>query len=403
MDSNEDSSLILSKPYRMRKKIGFLGASVSLVVVYAASAAPIPLYNIYLNKLGLTKADLSLTAVAYFLGTLIALLIFARLSNHLGRRPVVISALGLTAVGCFIFLGIQSASYLMFGRFIQGLACGLASSTITAFVVDNAPDSPRWLGTAVTSGASNLGLAVGAFGSGALIRYHSNFLSLIFEILIILIVCCAFTILMSLETVNKSKGAIKSLVPQICIPRNIRFILPRASAVFAGTWAIGGFYQAFSSSMAAEILGTSDALSAAMVFTAMMAPIAIGGLIAGQLKSKSAQRVGMAAFFLSLCVVLFSLKLRLILPFLLGTLLAGITQGMAFTGSMRELLDKTNQKDRAGVLSAIYVISYSGAAIPNLIVSRISGFFSLFQIAFGYCILVGIVLILMLILNKKAE
>ncbi|WP_258560047.1 sugar porter family MFS transporter [Methanococcus maripaludis] len=42
---------------------------------------------------------------------------------------------------------------LLIGRFIQGIASGLASSTITTYVADNAPTSPKWISAAVISGA----------------------------------------------------------------------------------------------------------------------------------------------------------------------------------------------------------------------------------------------------------
>lgn len=57
-------------------------------------------YEAYRRTDGLTKADLSLTVVAYFLAAVTALLIFGRLSNHVGRRPVSLAALAFVAAGC---------------------------------------------------------------------------------------------------------------------------------------------------------------------------------------------------------------------------------------------------------------------------------------------------------------
>jgi sugar phosphate permease len=94
--------------------------------------------------------------------------------------------------------------------------------------------------------------------------------------------------------------------------------------------------------------------------------------------------------------ILYSLKASIMVPFLIATVLAGISQGAAFTGSMRSLLDKTSQEDRAGLLSSIYLISYSGAAIPNLVVARVASSFSLFDIAVGYDILVAVACIITL-------
>ena len=47
---------------RVGSRIGFAGAACSLVAVFAASASPIPLYELYRRTDGLSHADLSLTA-----------------------------------------------------------------------------------------------------------------------------------------------------------------------------------------------------------------------------------------------------------------------------------------------------------------------------------------------------
>jgi hypothetical protein len=67
-------------------RLAFLSAVVSLVVSFAAAAAPIPLYNIYRAEDGFTNAGISMAVVAYAVGTIAALLVLGRLSNHLGRR-----------------------------------------------------------------------------------------------------------------------------------------------------------------------------------------------------------------------------------------------------------------------------------------------------------------------------
>ena len=57
-----------------RRRLAFVAASASLVATFAASASPIPLYNTYRAAAGITNADLSLTVVGYFVGTIGALL-----------------------------------------------------------------------------------------------------------------------------------------------------------------------------------------------------------------------------------------------------------------------------------------------------------------------------------------
>ena len=227
-------------------RVGLIAASSSLIAVFAASASPIPLYEIYRRTDTLTHADLALTAVAYFVAVMAALLVFGRLSNHLGRRPVALAAVG--AVGTLVLTEVHSVAPLIAGRMLQGLGCGLASSALAAFIVDNAPPSPSWLASAVAT----------------------------------------------------------------------------------------------------------------------------------------AQRVGMLVFLAGVVVILISLRLGIVGSFLAGSAVAGAAQGTTFAASMRALLAGAEPRDRAGILSAIYLISYGGAAIPGLIAGQLSRTLSLFDIALGY-------------------
>jgi MFS family permease len=119
--------------------------------------------------------------------------------------------------------------------------------------------------------------------------------------------------------------------------------------------------------MAADQLGTSNTLIAAAVFASLMAPSAIGAPLAGRTAPATAQCAGMVIFLGAVIVVLASLRLGLVASLLAASGLAGAAQGATFAGSMRALLAGAGPADRAGVLSAIYLISYSGAAIPALI------------------------------------
>jgi hypothetical protein len=102
----------------------------------------------------------------------------------------------------------------------------------------------------------------------------------------------------------------------------------------------------------------------------------------------------MVIFFLALVVILASLRLGTIVPFLIASAIAGAAQGATFAGSLRALLPVAAPAERAGLLSVVYLISYSGAAIPGLIAGQVSRTFSLFEIALGYGALAGLACII---------
>src|SRR3954469_23319154 len=275
---------------RVGSRLGFAAAACSLVAVFAASASPIPLYELYRRADGLSHADLSLTAVAYFVAVMAALLVLGRLSNHVGRRPVALAALAVTAAGTLVLTDVHSVAPLITGRMLQGIGCGLASSALAAFIVDSAPASQASLASAVTTGSPMVGLTIGALGSGALAEYGPSPRTLVYLLAAGALAACAVLILAARETVTRAPGAVASLRPRISVPPAARRLLPAATATFVATWALGGFYQAFGPSVAADQRATTNRLTAAVVFASLMAPSAIGAPLAGRTPPAMAQR-----------------------------------------------------------------------------------------------------------------
>ena len=371
-------------------RLGFIASAASLAAVFAAAGAPIPLYERYREGDGLSTADLSLAAVAYFAAVMITLLVLGRLSDHLGRRMVSVAAVAMAAAGCLALLSVNSLGLLAAGRILQGIGCGLASTALASYTVDTAPERPRWLAAATTAGAPLAGLTVGALGSGALVQYAPAPRQLAYLLTAALLVVCAVLLLLSPETVTRSRGVLASLRPRVAVPAQVRPLLPAATAVFVSTWALGGFYQAFSPSVAADRLGTSNTLIAAAVFASFMAPNAIGGPLTGRLSPPAAQRLGMAVFAVAVIGIVLSLRAGAVVPVIIGGLIAGTAQGAAFTASMRAMLARVSPGQRTGLLATVYLISYSGAAIPGLIAGRLSAHFTLIQIAGAYAVLAAL-------------
>ena len=137
-----------------KKQIGFIASIIVMIVVYGASSSPIPLYSNFQSALGISKASLSLTAVTYFLGTVISLLFFGRVSNYIGRRKTILITIFMAIIGCLSFIYINSFNVFLVARLVQGISCGLASSCVAAYMVDTTPNESSTLSAIVTSGCT---------------------------------------------------------------------------------------------------------------------------------------------------------------------------------------------------------------------------------------------------------
>lgn len=379
-----------------RARLGFVTATASLVSVYAAAGSPIPLYERYRVADGLSTVDLSVATVSYFVAVMLALGVLGRLSDHLGRRTVSMLAIVLAAAGCLALLDVTNLPTLVAGRILHGLACGLSSSAIAAYIVDLAPARPRWLAAATAAGAVPIGLTIGAVGSGALAEYGPAPNQTSYIAATILLAACAVFLMVSPDPVQRRPGTLASLRPRVTVPHAIRPLLPAAIAAFCGTWALGGFYQAFSPTISAQNLGTSNIVIAGIVFASFMAPYALGGPLTGHLAPLTAQRAGIVVFALAVIGIIIGLHTGTVVTVIACGIVAGIAQGAAFTGSLRALLAHTGPAERSGLMSTVYLFSYSGAAIPSLISGRLSTTLALSQIALGYVALASLAALIVL-------
>ena len=369
---------------------GLVAGSIALVLIFAASAAPIPLYSQYCAMLGVPKSAFSIATVAYFVGTIGSLLVFARLSNFIGRKRAILIATAFSIAGCLSFALIANEALLYFGRFVQGLACGIASGSAGAYVVDNAPEKPAWLSAVITTSGPQAGLTIGCLLSAAFADAEDLEAQWAFFLLIGAFVACAAFVCACPETVKRYKGAIRSMEPSVRVPASVKAVLHASCFAFMGTWAIGGFYQASSTVFSQICFSSSSTLIAAAVFALFMAPSVIGAPLASKLTPERAQVFGMGAFVCSVaclaCAVLLANPALLIVASICG----GITQGVAYSGGMRRVLARTAPSESASILSMVTMVSYTGAAVPNLIIGTAGASWSTPGIACGYAIAVAL-------------
>lgn len=379
-----------------RRRVTFAAATSALALPFVASGAAIPQFERYRALRGLTLLDISIAATGYSIAVMITLVLLGRVSDHIGRRTVTIIALSAAAAGCVLLLDVTGLGVLTGGRMLQGLACALASSAVGAYVLDVGPRARAWIAPAVATGAPLAGLAVGSLVAGGLVEFGPRPQQTPYLVVIALLVMVLALVLVSSEPVRRNGLALHALRPRIAVPRTVRSLLPTALPVFCATWAMGGFYLSFSPSLALQSFGTSNAVVAAVIFASYMALFPAGSLMAGRVTPFVAQRAGIICFAIGVVGVAAGLLLGSMAPVLFFGMAAGAGQGLATTGAMAALVAATPPADRTGLLSAIYLVSYSGATLPNLIAGALARFVSLADIAAGYAVLAVIALLIVL-------
>lgn len=344
-----------------------------LLTFLAASSAPSPLYTIYRTTWGFSALTLTVVFASYAFALLLALLVFGSLSDYLGRRSVLVSAIVIEIISIVLFWQAQSVGWLLAARIVQGLATGIATSTLNAGLID----LHRERGPLVNSVAPLLGMAVGAFGTSVLVQFAPEPTKLVFELLLLVLVLQATAALYLPETNERRTGAWRSMRPAIAIPVAARKTLWQVLPVNTAQWALGGFYLSLGPSLAFSVTGShvpvvGGAFVAALVLSSAIAVMFVRRhaprlvLMGGTMLLASGLAITLAGIYLHSTAILF-----------LGTAIAGLGFGAAFNGSIRSLAPLASQNERAGLMSGFFALSYLAFSVPAILAGLGVGHFGL--------------------------
>src|SRR5438876_8634119 len=256
----------------------WLLATLLAFLLFAASS-PSPLYVVYEAKWHFSSITLTAIFAVYALALLAALLTTGRLSDHLGRRPVLMLALVVQIAGMVAFIAAQGVGMLYAARILQGLGTGIATGAIVAWLLDlQPPDNPR-LGSLVGSIAPIAGLAAGALGSGLLVQYGPGPLHLVFWLLTAVYVLALAAMLVIPDLGERTPGWLQSMRPQIGVPPAARSLFTASAPSLIATWTLGGLYLSLGPSLALSLLKSDSYLAGAGVIVALMGAVAVASAL----------------------------------------------------------------------------------------------------------------------------
>jgi len=83
--------------------------------------------------------------------------------------------------------------------------------------------------------------------------------------------------------------------------------------------------------------------------------------------------IAIAALVVGVTGTLASVEARWLLGFFVGSFVAGIGFGTGFQGAVRSAVGAAEPHERAGVLSALYVVAYLGMGVPAVVAGALVG------------------------------
>lgn len=375
----------MSSPISHRSSLVFL--AITLLTFLAASSAPTPLYHLYQEGLHFSAGMLTLIFGVYALSLLAALLTVGSLSDYLGRKPVIFAALILDMLAMVLFINEDSVAWLIAARTLQGFATGMATAVLGAALLD----TDRQQGPLVNSVAPLLGMACGAMGSSLLVEFAPLPTQLIYWTLLALMLLQAVYVWRLPESVSRIPGALASLRPTLHVPPQARRALWLSLPVDVAVWAMGGFYLSLAPSLVRAATGsTSNLIGGGLVAVLTLS----GALMIFTLRNRPADKVlrlGAGLLAIGVTLILTAVHSASLPLFFIATLIAGSGFGAGFLGALRSVVPLALPHERAGLMSAFYVLSYLAFCLPSLLAGNLIRSFGLIATTDGY----GAILILL--------
>jgi predicted MFS family arabinose efflux permease len=387
--------------------LALAGTAVAFTSLYLAAGSLTPLLVVYRLQWKFPPSMLTLAFAAYAIGFLVAVLTLGSLSDHIGRRPVLIAALVVQLASNLLFLVAPDIDWVIAGRIVQGIASGAATSAFTAAMVELAPERKRRLGTILGSVSLTGGLAAGSLLAGLAIQFTSAASPIIFIALIVLTVIGAAVVVLSPETMRRNPGALRSIIPRVSIPPAARKEFAAAAPVVAAVWMLAGLSGGIAPSLVRSVFHLDSGLLDGLAGFVAPAVSAIIGLAFARVDSRRAMTIGIYASIVGAIVILGGVFAESLTIMIIGQAIAGVGFGACFTAALGLLVPLALAHQRAGVVAAIYVVSYVAFGLPIIIEGQLVAPFGQIPAVVCYTALTVLLALISLIaqarLNRQAR
>ncbi|MGN6325308.1 MFS transporter [Pseudolysinimonas sp.] len=359
---------VAARPRRLLPAtIAFAATATVLASLFLAAGAPSPLLPIYESRWGFAPWLVTLAFGVYAVALLVTLLVVGSLSDHVGRRPLLLAAVAVQAMAIAVFLVAPSIEWVLVARVLQGVSVGAGAGAFGAAIVELAPERSKRFGALFVSAAVPIGLAIGSLFAGLVAQLSSSPATTVWVVLLALAVAGVGVTLFVPESTTPMAGALASLRPRIAIPRRLQSRFAATIAVNAAAWMTGALFLGLVPTVVRDVFHLESPLIAgvggAVAFGSGAATSLLGAKVGAHrlmIVGAAASVVGSAAFVGSVVLAAFPLVW-------VAAVLGGVGIGAGFSGTVRSLVPSAHPHERAGLLSGIYVVSYTALGVPAIV------------------------------------
>ena len=351
----------MSRPaFDMSPRAAFYLLASIAVSFLAGSSAPTPLYPIYQQLWHFSPVTVTLVFAVYAVALLAMLLVTGRLSDHIGRRPVLIAATIAQSLTMVVFATAQGLTALIAARILQGIATGAALGAIGAGMLD----LDREKGTIANAVAPAMGTALGGVIAGVMVRYLPAPTHLVYLVFAGIYLLQGLGVTLMGEPGTRRPGALASLRFEWRAPRSTHGPLLVAAPQLIAGWAIAGFYLSLGPTLINRVFGLDSSLAGGGAAFLLAGSASVAVLVLHRAHERHMRLSGAGALAVGMGASLFALAYHAPIAFFLAAIVAGAGFGLGFQGAVRSVMAKVGAAERAAVLSVVFIVSYLALAVP---------------------------------------
>ncbi|MDN3028533.1 MFS transporter [Streptomyces sp. S.PB5] len=356
------------RPSALRHGIGFSLIAFAFLTAMAFSTVPTPLYPLYMARDGFSTFTVTIVFAVYAVGVMISLVLAGHVSDWVGRKKILLPAIGLELLAALLFLTSTSLPVLLLARLITGLGVGMVTATATAHLHElhtaHRPGASTQRFELVSTVANIGGLGVGPLVAGFLAQWGSSPLRTPYLVFAALLLASLVAIAFTPETVEEQFVRPAYRPQQIKADHGDRAgYLAAAAAGFASLAVFGLFTSVAPGFVAGALHHPSRALAGLIVFAVFGAAAAAQSLTA-RLSTAGKRRLGLIAQAAGVLTLVIGMHTADLAVFLTGGIVAGIGAGALFKAAVGTVAALAVPDKRSEALAGLFLISYLGLTLP---------------------------------------
>ncbi|MFE3799849.1 MFS transporter [Nocardia tengchongensis] len=334
-------------------------------VALGVSGAPAPLYGLYQKSWHFSPLTTTFVFAVYAVAALGAVLVSGRISDVVGRKPVLLGAFATMIVGLVVFLFADNVAMLLLARALHGAAVGAIVVAGAAALLDLRPQAGARSGQ-LSGVAFNVGMAVAILGSAVLAQYAPHPLRTPYVVITLVCLLIAAGVL-ALREPHTARRKQRITIAKPAVPQEIRGDFWFSALGVMAAWSVLGVLLSLYPSLASAETGIHNLVFGGAVVASTATAGALAQAVAGGIPARRAAIAGDIGMAIALLLTIPALNTHNWVLVLLAGLALGGTFGLGFGGSLRHLSNVVPQHKRGETMSAYYLLAYSAMAVPTVV------------------------------------